>query len=228
MHDLPAILGLFASSFLLAFSGALTPGPLLTVTISEAIGKGARAGPLIIAGHGIAELALISAVAAGFGRLLSLDAVIGSIGLAGGLVLLVMGLAMARTAAPAAEKAISALRAVDRGNRLVPPGLGLLRCILLGGVVSVSNPYWTLWWVTIGLSLLTRALQISVIAIGVFYLGHILADLAWFWAVAFAVTRGHFWMNLRTYRIILLICGILLAGTGLYFAISGLSTLAPG
>ena len=50
---------IFFSSFMIALSGALMPGPLLTVTISEATRRGTVAGPLMILGHGILELALV-------------------------------------------------------------------------------------------------------------------------------------------------------------------------
>ena len=44
-----------ATSFVIAFSGAIMPGPLLTITIGESVKRGARAGPLIIVGHAILE-----------------------------------------------------------------------------------------------------------------------------------------------------------------------------
>ena len=57
---------IFASSFVIALSGALMPGPLLTATISESSRRGFWAGPLMIAGHAILELALVVALSWGF------------------------------------------------------------------------------------------------------------------------------------------------------------------
>ena len=51
------ILLVFFSSFVLALSGALVPGPLFTLTVSESLRRGAKAGPLIILGHGLLEIA---------------------------------------------------------------------------------------------------------------------------------------------------------------------------
>ncbi len=225
MHELGPVLALFAASFLLALSGALAPGPLLTVTISEALKKGARAGPLIVLGHGIIELALVSAVAAGLGRFLKLGAVTGTIGLVGGLVLLWMGAGMARTAAPVAEKAVSALAAGHSGPHSDGSNASHSRSVLLGIVVSLTNPYWTIWWVTAGLSLLTKALKIGVLAVGAFYVGHILADLVWYWAVAIGVSKGIRWLNVKVYRAVLLGCAVLLLGMGIYFGSSGIISL---
>jgi threonine/homoserine/homoserine lactone efflux protein len=51
---------IFFSSFIIALSGAMMPGPLLTATISESSQRGVFAGPLLIVGHGILELLLLS------------------------------------------------------------------------------------------------------------------------------------------------------------------------
>jgi len=59
------LLTIFASSFVIALSGALMPGPLLTATISESSQRGFVAGPLMIAGHAILELTLVIALLAG-------------------------------------------------------------------------------------------------------------------------------------------------------------------
>ena len=221
MESLPAVLALFGQSFLLALSGALMPGPLLTVTISEALKKGTRAGPFLVLGHGLIELALITAAVAGLGKFLSRELVIGIIGIVGGLVLIWMGASMGLGSKQAARQAISE---IDKSNAATSTGnfsSGLLRCISLGITTSAVNPYWTLWWVTAGLSLMTKALQIGPFAICAFYVGHILADLAWYWAVAFTVSHGSHWLNAKAYRLVLVVCAVLLLGMGANFVISG-------
>jgi len=55
--DLWILAGVPITSFVVALSGALMPGPLLTVTVGEATRRGFWAGPLIILGHGILEMA---------------------------------------------------------------------------------------------------------------------------------------------------------------------------
>jgi threonine/homoserine/homoserine lactone efflux protein len=44
---------LFVTSFIVALSGAVMPGPLLTVTISETSRRGLMTGPLLIVGHAV-------------------------------------------------------------------------------------------------------------------------------------------------------------------------------
>jgi threonine/homoserine/homoserine lactone efflux protein len=224
MQDIIAVPALFVSAFIIALSGALMPGPLLTVTIAEAVAKGFRAGPLVVAGHAIVELLLVTGVAFGLGGLLVRNTVIGVIGLIGGLVLVLMGIIMARDSRPAAEKAVRELRA-ESGERAQPACAGGLRCVFLGGVVSVSNPYWTIWWVTVGLALLTKALKIGLAAVGAFYLGHILADLLWYSGVAFVISRKFPWLGEKAYRGLLLVCAGLLVVLGIYFGLDGFAKL---
>jgi threonine/homoserine/homoserine lactone efflux protein len=82
---------IFGGSFILALSGALMPGPLLTVTISESARRGFPAGPLLMTGHALPELLLVLAIIKGLGSYLRAPLVIGLIAFIGGIVLIWMG-----------------------------------------------------------------------------------------------------------------------------------------
>ena len=56
---------LFSNSFLVGFSGAMMPGPLLTVGIAETPRSGWRTGPIISIGHAIAEVVVVVLLSAG-------------------------------------------------------------------------------------------------------------------------------------------------------------------
>jgi threonine/homoserine/homoserine lactone efflux protein len=60
------------------------PGPLLAVTISQSVRRGFWAGPQLILGHGILELALIAALGAGLSGLIDNKLVPAVVGMAGG------------------------------------------------------------------------------------------------------------------------------------------------
>jgi len=83
---------IFTTAFVIALSGAMMPGPLLSVTISEVARRGFWAGPQLILGHGILELALVAALAAGLSKFMENDLVPAIIGLVGGTILIGMGL----------------------------------------------------------------------------------------------------------------------------------------
>jgi len=96
-HMIPTLITIFCSSFLIALSGALMPGPLLTVTVSESTRRGAIAGPLVIFGHGILELSLITALLLGMAPLLQRNDVFVFISLVGGSILLWISLKLIST-----------------------------------------------------------------------------------------------------------------------------------
>ena len=209
------IILIFTTAFVIGFSGALMPGPLLARTIAETVRYGFWAGPLITFGHGILELVLVLALALGFSHFVEGDLVPSVIGLVGGLVLIGMGLAMARqgwqkTPIPVVK---SATVAQNRG------------LVLSGVLVSLSNPYWFIWWATIGAAYLVWSLKLGVAGVASFFTGHILADVAWYALVAFVITTGRKVISDTAYSWLLLACGFALAGLGGYFVASGVRFL---
>ena len=48
-----SLLTIVAGAFVVALSGAMAPGRVLTITISETLKRGFKAGPLIVLGHAI-------------------------------------------------------------------------------------------------------------------------------------------------------------------------------
>lgn len=207
------LVAVFSGSFVLALSGALMPGPLLTVTIVESAKRGFIAGPLIIAGHALLELALIVAIIHGLSPYLEKPFVMGGIALVGGAILLWMGLQMVRTA-----NQVSLNDNQKEYKKSSNP-------VLAGILVSLSNPYWTLWWATIGLGYLVAAIRLGIMGVGVFFVGHIAADLLWYCIVSFGISRGKKILRETIYQNIIRFCGIVLVGFGGWFLITGRSYL---
>ncbi len=193
------------SSFVVAFSGALVPGPLFSITVAESARRGASAGPLIIAGHGILELALVILIAFGFGPLFTLSSVKLAISVVGGLMLVFMGCRLVRDARGARLLAPS-----ERGQKGIHP-------VFSGIIGSISNPYWSIWWLTIGMGYLMSSLKFGMRGVAVFFAGHIMADLGWYSVVSFAVSKGRRVMGDRGYRFMLYSCGLFLIGFGIWF-----------
>ncbi len=114
------------------------PGPVLTVTISESARRGAIVGPLIILGHGMLELLLVLALLAGLAPLLTRNEVFAFISLSGGGILLWMSYTMFRN--------VPGMKLNFRATDEKPRNL-----VLAGILLSIANPYWTIWWATIGI-----------------------------------------------------------------------------
>lgn len=212
-----AYLFLFWTAFVIGLSGAMMPGPVLTATISETLKRGFRAGPVIVAGHALLEMLVLVAVVLGLGRWITAPEIMRILGLIGGGLLIVMGSHMAWTAEAAVRVALET-RPDPRASVRGP--------MLAGILTSVSNPYWVLWWATIGLNLASVALSHGTPGLLSFYAGHILSDLAWYSLVAAAVASGRRLCPPRAYRILITLCGLALVGLGgVFFFRLGLQPL---
>lgn len=207
---------LFGSAFLVGFSGAMMPGPVLTATIAEVMKRGFRAGPLIVLGHALLEICMLAAVVLGFSRWITLTPVKAALGVGGGALLVLMGAQMALTARRATEEALGAAP---------PPKSALRGPVLTGILTSVSNPYWTIWWATTGLYYAAISLQRGLPGLASFYSGHILSDLVWYSVVAAAVSSGRKVCPAWFYRLLIVLCGLALVGLGAFFAADGLARL---
>jgi threonine/homoserine/homoserine lactone efflux protein len=208
---------LFWSSFLVAFSGAMMPGPMLTATVSEVMKRGFVAGPLIVLGHGLLELGVLFGVVAGLGEWIVRDTVLGGLSVVGGLLLVVLGVMTVAGSGRSAQRDLQ-----DEAD----PRTAVRGPILAGILTSLSNPYWTLWWATIGLGYAAVSLKSGVLGLTSFYTGHILADLAWYCLVAGAVASGRRVCSPSMYRVILILCGLALVGLGTWFLFAGIGRWA--
>ncbi|MBN2401880.1 MAG: LysE family transporter [Spirochaetes bacterium] len=203
---------IFISSFVVALSGALMPGPLLTATIVESSKRGFITGPLMIAGHAILELGLVIALLTGLAPFFQLPMVFIVTALAGAAIFLWMAFGMFRT--------LPSLRLLPEGNqekRSHP--------VMSGILISISNPYWIIWWATIGLGYIIYSQKFGLPGIAFFFTGHILADLAWYSLISAAVAGGRHLLTDRLYRGLTAACAAFLVVFAGYFAYSGFSGL---
>jgi threonine/homoserine/homoserine lactone efflux protein len=203
---------IFATSFVIALSGALMPGPLLTITLSESTRRGFVAGPLIVLGHGILELILVLLLLLGLAPVLSNDYVVGSVGVVGAVVLVWMAVGMIRTLP------LLSLQQMTAVSQTTNP-------VWAGMLMSLANPYWTIWWATIGLGYILYSFKLGPLGVIAFFLGHILADLTWYAAVSFTVAHGRRFMSDRIYRGIIACCAVALLVFGIYFGFTGAQRL---
>jgi len=212
MDTLIRLTGIFVTAFIVGLSGAMMPGPLLAVTVNESTRRGAVAGPLLMVGHMALEALLVAGIAVGLAGFLRHPVTIGVVGLLGGAVMCWMGQDMIRSSRS------SSLRAEAQGrNRMHPVAAGVL--------VSLSNPYWTIWWATIGISYVMMGLRFGVPGIAAFFIGHIAADFAWYTFVSVGMARGGKLISDGVYRRIITVCGIALVLFGVWFLRAGYEAL---
>jgi threonine/homoserine/homoserine lactone efflux protein len=188
------------------------PGPLLTVTVRESTRRGAIAGPLVILGHGILELSLIAALLLGMAPLLQRDDVFVVISLAGGSILLWMAYSM--------FKSLPDLRLEVAQDNKKSKNL-----VLTGILFSLINPYWIIWWASIGLGYILHSVKYGIIGVAAFFLGHILADLAWYALISFGVSKGRRFFSDVFYRRLIGCCASFLVLFSCYFFYSGIEMI---
>lgn len=196
-----------ASSFLVGLSGALVPGPMLTVTISNSLHKGPMAGPMVVSGHIIAEVAILMLLLLGLGWLIGSATANLLIGTVGGLVLVYMGYRISQSSPPHFQGKVKA-----------PDKYGSV----LGGILSsISNPYFFIWWVTIGWAFVLKGLEFAGLA-GIlgFMAGHWAADLGFYSLVSFFTSKGSDILTQKYYRALMYGCGIFMICLGIYFVFS--------
>lgn len=239
------------SAFVIGFSGAVMPGPVLAATIPAALALGFLAGPLIVAGHGLVEVALLAGVASSLGRFLrdKDSQLVRGISVVGGLVLLLMGGLMLRDV-PHLSLSLEAQgtehgaengewkmehgkwRMGVRPKQIGPSRLPISNFqspisnfqlpLVAGAVLSLSNPYFFLWWATIGLGLVTQSLNtLGRPGVPIFYAGHILSDFVWYSFVAGAIAFGKDHLSDPLYRGLIVICALVLLFFGFRFLRDG-------
>jgi threonine/homoserine/homoserine lactone efflux protein len=198
------LLTIFVSSFVVALSGAMMPGTLLTVTISESSRRGIVAGPLLILGHSILELALLCALLLGLAPFFEQKWFFILVSLVGGSILLWMAGGMFR-ALPSLKISWEAQQ-TNRGN-----------LVLTGILMSLANPYWIIWWATIGIKYILDSKRYGFWGILFFFVGHILADFAWYAIISAAVGKGRVFFSDRIYRGLIGACAAILVFFACFF-----------
>jgi threonine/homoserine/homoserine lactone efflux protein len=207
------LLTIFVSSFVIALSGAMMPGTLLTVTISESSRRGVIAGPLLILGHGILELALLIALLLGLAPFFEQKWFFVLVSLVGGSILLWMASGMFR-ALPSLKIAWNTQQA-DSGN-----------LVFTGILMSLANPYWIIWWATIGIKYILDSKQFGLWGLFFFFTGHILADFAWYTIVSVAVGKGRTFFSDRIYKGIIGTCAAVLGIFACFFIYKAIFEIA--
>jgi threonine/homoserine/homoserine lactone efflux protein len=187
--------------FVISFSGAMQPGPVSATVIT----MGARnryAGALLAVGHVIIEFPLMILIILGMGKLFRLEKVQVAIGLAGGAFLLLM----------AAQMMMSIRSKTDQQTKVLKD-----RPVLAGVILSASNPYFLIWWATVGLALATRATQWGMWAFALFAVVHWSVDLIWLQILSWLSFKGSNVFGPRGQRTVILICALALLAFGLFF-----------
>jgi len=196
-----AILLFLFQVVLISMSGVMQPGPVTAATISLAA-ENKYAGLWVAVGHGIVEFPLMILIVCGMDVILKSQVTQIAIGLVGGGLLLFMAYQTKVSIANLSQE-----QKVKSNHRP----------ILTGIVLTAGNPYFLLWWATVGLAMATTASKFGIWAFVMFAIIHWLCDCVWLHILSLAGFHGSKLMGLKLQKAVLIVCEAALLFFGIYF-----------
>ncbi|MGA2918390.1 LysE family transporter [Methanoregula sp.] len=198
MYEIASTLAL---GFLIGLTGALAPGPTLVATINAALAGNWTAGLKVSLGHIVAELVIFLLIILGLASMAGPYTTV--IAAVGGIALVIFGIM------------------TILGSRTATLGAAPSRTVsspyMAGFLTSAANPFFWIWWLSVGSALVIKTLEGGILLAFVFMIGHWCADTGWFTFVSTGVSRGKTVIPDTTYHRIMAGCGIFLILFGLYY-----------
>ncbi len=197
---------MFVLAFALGLTGALAPGPTLVATINASVAGGWTMGPRVTFGHMLSELLIVIVIIAGLAtvalRYTTAVAVIG------GVALVIFGILT-----------INGSRGISLAGSGSRKAAVMANPYFAGFFTSVANPYFWIWWLTVGSAMVIAGLAGGLFLACVFMAGHWCADLGWFTLVSTGISKGKTILSDTTYQRIMMACGIFLIIFGVYYLV---------
>lgn len=199
------LLSTLVLGFLIGLTGALAPGPTLVATIHASLAGDWKTGLKVSLGHIVVETAIFILIVLGLATLARPYTTL--IAVVGGIALIVFGILTLRGCRDASLAA-----AVQAGS-----GTATANPYMAGLLTSAANPYFWIWWLSVGSTMVIAGLEGGLVLAGAFMIGHWAADTGWYTLVSTGVSRGKTVLSDRTYRIVMAACGVFLVLFGLYY-----------
>ena len=199
------MLPILASVVVISFSGVMMPGPMFAVTLAKSY-KSPWAGVYISLGHAVIEIPLILLIYLGFAPFFQNSLVRLVLSVLGSGMIIWLGISMFR-----------ARTEVVRKGRDLP-----YNAFTAGILTSGFNPFFLVWWATIGSMLIMWILDFGTVGLIAFILVHWSCDLVWLSIVSNVIYRTHSLWGQKPQEWIFIACSLLLVGFGLWFLISGI------
>ena len=203
----PSLPAFLATVVVVTASGALAPGPLFAANLMQGTKGGAKSGFMISIGHMLIELPLVMLMALGISSVMSFPGFAFIVGLVGGCALIAFGLLQ--------------IKGAIRQSVDIEPvqETGLQKKALIVGVgLTALNPYFILWWLTVGLGLVVQAVELgALLGVLIMYVSHVWMDYAWLTGTAYLSARGTMLLGGRGYRFLLLALAAFLIYFGVGF-----------
>ena len=200
MQELFSFLGLV---IIISASGVMSPGPLFAANVMYGLREGKISGLKMAIGHTIVEFPLIIFLGIGFFSIEDVPeiriaiTILGAIGLFGFAALQIRSVT---------KKEFS----IETRSRQGPLVAGIL--------LSALNPFFIIWWLTIGLVLISKSIEsFGLFGIVILFLFHIWMDYLWLFTIASFSSRARNYLSKRNFKIIIVALSLILIYFGIDF-----------
>jgi len=199
---------LLSQVVVISLSGAMQPGIVTAMTIAKSY-KSPWTGPYVALGHAVVEVPLILVIYFGFAQFFQNQVVQLVLSILGGAMVVWLGIAMFRARA----------KVVQQGKDLP------YNAFTAGIITSAVNPFFWVWWATVGSMLIMKLHDFATSALIAFIFAHWLCDLVWLSFISFLIyytqTLWGRWAT-KVQEWIFIACSLLLVGFGGWFIVSGI------
>ncbi len=200
MQELFGFLGLV---IIISASGVMSPGPLFAANVMYGLREGKISGLKMAVGHTIVEFPLIFFLGIGIFSIESapeirtIITILGAAGLFGFAALQIRSVT---------RKGFN----VETKSSSGPFVAGIL--------LSALNPFFIIWWLTIGLVLISESIQIfGIVGIGILFVFHIWMDYVWLFTIAAFSSRAKNYLSKKNFKIIIIGLSVILIYFGIDF-----------
>jgi len=188
---------------IISASGVMSPGPLFAANITYGLKQGTKAGIKIAIGHSLVELPLVILLGIGILSLEIFPEFKTIISILGAITLFVFAFIQIKSTLKKNEKSETKLK---QGP------------IITGVLLSALNPFFIIWWLTIGLKLISDAMAIwAFVGILIVFVLHVWMDFVWLGSTAFLISKSKKIISNTNYKIIMLALSAILIYFGITF-----------
>jgi threonine/homoserine/homoserine lactone efflux protein len=186
-------------------SGVMAPGPLFAANLVYGLKQGTKSGVKMAIGHTIVEFPLVILLGIGVFSLESFPEFRTVISIFGAITLFVF-------AAIQIKSLFRKNESINFNSKQGP--------LITGILLSVLNPFFIIWWLTIGFKLISDAMMIWAFAgILIVFVLHIWMDFAWLGVVSFLASKSKKIISNNIYKIFMGGLSIMLIYFGITFLI---------
>lgn len=207
---------------LISTSGVLSPGPLFFINLLYGSKYGSFVGLKIASGHTIVEFPLIIILSHGLYTFSSFnvsDTIFKIIGTIGGIFILIFSILQINSILKDKKSFESQGNTNTKFNIRNP--------ILIGIIFTILNPFFLVWWFTIGSKMISDSLVNFGLVEGTLLIlfSHIWMDYFWLWFTSFMINKGKSIIKEKPYRIFIFGISVILGIYGIYLLFTSLNII---